>query len=776
MAQQDKTDWYWNGELAGAVNNLYYDLINVDVVHVPYATMNRNSSFFLQTRRNYEASDRWFQTQQPYDWHRWRDVMDVKCVWNDKCEDTDWTVYVLLANKSRTKVRVHLWSISKDWCVGNIDRWRERWRIFNTSPCGSFKLFTTWFVKWEYLNWAEIQETQPGCDMKTDYSRSWIQINKYNLWTTVWLFSDENVENGYTKFVAEWVSEEAWTVWFRTWQYILVYSSLWREGDWFAWQVRMITWRDWERLTVDAPWLWFKVLSEEWDEVKWWWLKYRIFNDWWEVAWFADRNKIYMITDPNPWINWYTEVYNQTWLLHTNIISVAEALNKIFVLTDNWYIHYNKDTWWYNKFFINEDMYAWADKTSIAAYRDIILAFGNRHIAVWIPNDSDGFWTMYNQSTSIWLWSRYSYAEYDWDLIFVSNDKRLLALWISWNASRYMLQHEDVWDMINWKLSALISWDEVFISNDKNNLRVFIHTKSKPYTYVNEHDAKITENQDNSICRIVKFDKLFKVWTEDLLRGILLQWVEEWVYFWENWLYNRSYWWVDIKWDMNVSRYDFKAQISAYLMENESDWIWWTGSRLRDRPKLYNLSKLNRLITTLWPGIYSHESKIRITSYVKWLWTVYEFPVAWDGNTWLWIMTTKFLWEEFDEEQQKELDCMLSVLDDSQKLYQAKCTNNNAWKIQQYARQRPWCWSDDELITFDKGVCIDDSLYEIAPTMPLVTALWENQQYSTQIKIELIGGVWDVITFGWWLAEMFIAPLFSTGPDWDYQLAPNTEC
>ena len=56
MAQQDKTDWDWNGELAGAVNNLYYDLINVDVVHVPYTTTNRNSSFFLQTRRAYVPS------------------------------------------------------------------------------------------------------------------------------------------------------------------------------------------------------------------------------------------------------------------------------------------------------------------------------------------------------------------------------------------------------------------------------------------------------------------------------------------------------------------------------------------------------------------------------------------------------------------------------------------------------------------------------------------------------------------------------------------------
>ena len=59
MAQQDKTDWYWNGVLAGAVNNLYYDFINVDVVHTPYSSNYRNSSFFLQTRMNYASSNKW---------------------------------------------------------------------------------------------------------------------------------------------------------------------------------------------------------------------------------------------------------------------------------------------------------------------------------------------------------------------------------------------------------------------------------------------------------------------------------------------------------------------------------------------------------------------------------------------------------------------------------------------------------------------------------------------------------------------------------------------
>ena len=80
------------------------------------------------------------------------------------------------------------------------------------------------------------------------------------------------------------------------------------------------------------------------------------------------------------------------------------------------------------------------------------------------------------------------------------------------------------------------------------------------------------------------------------------------------------------------------------------------------------------------------------------------------------------------------------------------------------------------LLTYDKWVCIDDSLYELAPTMPLATDLWENQDYSTQIKLELIWCSGDIITFGGRLWEMFIAPLFTKGPDWEYQLQPNTDC
>ena len=797
MAQQDKTDWYWNGVLAGAVNNLYYDFINVDVVHVPYTTTHRNSSFFLQTRRSYTTADKRDKVvdEEHKDW----DVVDVKYVRNDTCSKSSWKVFVLLANKARTKIRIHSADI-EDWCVQNFD-WHRTRREFTANWCWAFKLFSTDYVKGKRKTpWDIKMETWMWTPEPYDNPYTgWIQINKYEWWTTHWYFSDVNVENWTEKFIWLWEDEDNPEHWFKPWDYILVYKSREWADDWFAWQVRMITWVEWWRLTVDAPWQWFKVLdsdSEE-EEILWKWVSYAIFPDRWEVIWFTQWRNIYIVN----YADWdeleRQEVYDQSGLTYTNIISVAEAMWKIYVLTDNWYIHFSNYSG-YDKFFIQDDMFAGTDKNVITSYRDIIIAFWNKNISVWVPDENNTYSSMYSQSGTVWLRSRYSFTEYDWDLLFISNDRRLLALWIAANAWKYMLQYEDVGDMINSKLTVLTSWDEVFLWNDNNDLRVFIQTKSIPY-YNDDWDwqAKLTwlwysydnnwdkeENkyqQENTMSRIIKFDKQFKVRTEDWVQWILLQWVELWVYYWENWLYQRGRWSKDYKWDrswLNNSwhSYWFKSYISAYLMENETDWVWWTNSRLANRPKLYNLSKLNRLITTLWPWVYTHDSKIRITSYIKWLWSVYEFSIDWWNNDWLWLITTKYLWLPFSEEDEKKIECMRAVLQDNKELYQSKCTWTPNAAIQNLAQQQPWCDNYDELIVFDRWVCIDDSLYEFAPTMPLATDLWENQDYATQIKLELIWWVGDIITFGGWLWEMFIAPLFTKWPDWEYQLKPNTDC
>ena len=771
MAQQDKTDFYWNGMLAGAINNLYYDLINVDVCHVPYATSHRNSSFFLKTRLAYSISSKWALWEET----EWFEATDVKILWDEDCKNVKWNVYVMW---KKDRIKAIFAAPISDWCVWNFYRCTQD-DMYQDRDCWDWKLFVTDYVTWtrymkdekitsndnvlEKISWTEAEEVT-GLE-------TWIQINQYNLWTTIWLFSDENVENWFAKFKDAVVSP---------WNYLLVYRSRNLDWDWFAWQVRMITWVDskW-RIVLDAPWLWFKVIdtssftSWESKEATWYWVSYAIFDNRWEVIWFTNNKDIEILYAP--WDCRHMSIYNQgTGMASSSakwkIIWVADANNKIFVLTQNWYIHYNKDTWWYNKFFINDDMFAWVDKISITAYRDMVLAFWRKHISIWVPDEQNRFWTMYNQSASIWLWSRYSFTEYEWDLIFVSNDKRLLALGVSGTAWRYMLQHEDIWDRLNWKLSALIPWDEVYLWSDDNNLRIFCNVSYLPY-----EEEKWRANLRNTTpvsTHIYKFDTLFKVWSEDHINWCLIKWASEWIYYWEDWIYVRDdadVDWTYLNWNNREGIWrEYHTIISAYLIENENNWLDW-------HPTLFSLAKLNRLITTLWPGVYSNNTKIKITTYSKWIWYTYEFPINWDWNDWLWLITSYYLNEELSPKELEKIECMLSTLQDSQIQYQPNCPDEDVMR-QYIAQNSPRCEDYSELITESHWVCINDKLYELAPTMPLTTDLWENQSYSTQIKIELNWWKWDIICFGWRLAELFIAPLFQKWPDWEYQLQPNTDC
>lgn len=783
MAQQDKQDFYWNGMLAGAINNLYYDLINVDVVHVPYATTHRNSSFFLKTRLAYSISANWATSAET----EWFEITDVKIIRAENCEDTEWDVYVMWKSwnvKAIFAAPIRQYYDTEIWCVWPFHRCTVD-DIIESANCGDWKLFVTDYVKWtrfmkdetigdddqvlEKISWSSATEVR--------WLSTWIQINQYTLWTVTWLFSDENIVNWFARFKTGPSTA--------IWNYLLVYQSRNLDWDGFAWQVRMITWIDNEwRLVLDSPRLWFRIpdtsdlKEKEKKEVYGWGVSYAIFSERWEVLWFTNNKNVEIMYYPHDCR--HMSVYDQStgqWWMKWRIVWVASASNKIFVLTKNWYIHYNKDTWWYNKFFINDDMFAGIDKISIAAFRDMVLAFWRKHIAIWVPDEQNNYWTMYDQSQTIWLWSRYSFNEYEWDLVFVSNDKRLLTLEVN-SAWRYWLTFaEREWtERLNSKLSMLVPWDEVFVWSDKNNLRVFVNTSSNPYIEYNWR-ADISTTFNTSSTHIYKFDTLFKVRSEDHISWHLIKWATEWIYYWEDGIYVRddaeqdcTYTTIDWQWNKVIhwQGSPYNTDIAAYLIENENNWLDW-------HPTLFQLAKLNRLITTLWPWVYSGSSKIKITSHSKWIWYTYEFPIDWDWNEWVWLMTSYYLEEPLSQEEEKKIQCALNTLQDWQLQYLPNCPE---WDVQrQYiAQNAPRCEDYDELLTESHWVCINDKLYELAPTMPLATNLWENQDYSTQIKLELIWGQWDIICFGWRLAELYIAPLFTTGPDWEYQLQPKTDC
>lgn len=789
MAVIDKQDFYWNWALAWAVNNLYYDLINVDVVHPPYVNSHRNSSFFLKTRLGYIIADAWKLWAD-----EWWSVEDIKMLRDDKCSEKTWWVYILWRKLNKKWLFVQRIEHDNDdtnpesyGCVAPVAKCTELFEGW----CWNWRLFTTNYVKWFSYKKRETVEESGSVMQKiynttateVEWMSTWIQINVIWWWTTQWYFSDENIENWYAAFNTSNI---------KIWRYLLVYESRNIEWDWHAWQVRLITWIDNEgRIMVDAPWDWFSVADiKDWKQ-RWYWLSYAIFEDWWEVVWFTNNNSVYIF--PNVDDCKYEEVYRHKQVYGKwDIIWIAEAWEKTFILTDNWYVHYNNWTWWHNKFFINDDMDAWIDKTSVYAYKDIVLALGKQRIAVWVPDEQNRFWTMYNQAANIWLWNRYSYWEYEWDFLFVSNDKRLLALWVANTAWRYMLQTEDVGDMINWKLSAMVDTDEVFIWDWNNNLRIFVQTKNYPFRKWQWPDV-ITEwyrnlQWNNTVTHIYKFDTLFKIWTEDHV-PFLLKWCKEWVFYWEGWLYVRrrsenKYWvepgprknefaWCDAKWDGWHTKFPYESHISAYMIENENNW-------LDGHPTLFQLAKLNRLITTLGPWVYSTDSKIRITAYSKWIWYTYEFPLnsdTLDNPSWIWLMSSYYVdwWAELSEEDEAKIKCMKDSIQDSQHEYVQKCPESKVYYHSE-VQTAPWCDNYKELLTTSHWVCINDKLYELAPTMPLTASLGENQQYSTQIKIELIWWQGDIICFWWWLAELFIAPLWMIWPDWEYQMQTNTAC
>ena len=256
MVQLDKTDWYRNGALVGAINNLYYDLINVDVCHVPYSTNHRNSSFFLKTRLAYEVSRKRDRGDM-----KWYEVTDVKIIWNENCSNSGWEVYVMWRKDWNKKaIFKSYFDEDSNWCVDNFkkitDDFTESW------SCWDWKLFITDYVRWDKYdvehNARDMFENNNTSVTPVVWWTTWIQINEYNLWTQVWLFSDENVKNWRYRF-------KLWEI-IKPWNYILVYHSNNLDDSWFAWQVRIITWVDSEwRIVVDAPWLWFKIPEDEVD-------------------------------------------------------------------------------------------------------------------------------------------------------------------------------------------------------------------------------------------------------------------------------------------------------------------------------------------------------------------------------------------------------------------------------------------------------------------------------------------------------------------------------
>ena len=794
MANIDKQDFLWNGKLAWAANLLYSDLINVDVVKPPYSWGPRNSSYFLQTRLWYIAE--WALQQYINDHYNWwldYDVTDVQTIWDTNCSEDKWIIWILIEHWNEALV---LKFDIEDWCIKEDSVWPLFKDSFGNAEivrpeswkCSNLKLLKTTWLIWEL--WVDDIFTweAPG------WVYDWIQINRLEWWVYKWYFATEKTLD------EEWNNRfQPWLVW----KYITItdnysnlipsYESWWTL--WLPWQTRLITGvsEDWRYLLLDDARIWFKIVDESWHtqrEIRWEGVDFNIFEEERETIWLSNWAYILQYV-------WDKQKRTYIWYkpLQWNIISMVNNNWRVFALYDNWWAWYSTvglRDW----FLFNAETYVWADKTSLYVYKDTVIAFWKRKISTLVPlviwewYNKTIYFESYEQSSTIWLKSRYSYWEHDWKLVFVSNDNRLFGIWILETSWKYMLWMEDIWqNIINSKLSLMLDTDEVYIADYNNNLNIIVQSKPNP----SKVDSK------NSETHIYKYDSIFKIYTEDHLENILINWYRNWIWYWKWWIFIRwlvkqdSNWkysitknwrdwravdfkvnpWVSIGYDSSYWRNPVVANCSAYLIENEVNWLEWG-------PDLFSMAKLNRLIVTLWYWKYSEQTKIKITSYREWIWEVTEIPVIksisdfWDwDNEWLDLVSYSYLMWELPEDMEEKIkerkQCLFDTIGWWQTPYKSEWWDSYYWdRVEDLIPDTPRCeWSRRHNYQ-NHNISIDSSIYELAPHKPLVIGwIWDTQHYSSQIKLEIISESWDLLNFGWFLAELYIAPNFFKWADWE---------
>lgn len=750
MANIDWTDMRWNGKLSWAVDLLYYDKINVDVTQPPYAWRDRNSSFFFKTRKGYEAEwqvEKYLANQ--YTDTEW-EIKDIKILREDTCTKNNWKVYYLCTTTDWFYEEVIIQDVI-NWCLDtDYTHIKSIWRqARRRCTCWDDRLFITTYIKGKPFRFIR----EVGSEDAEDSSSTWVQINRKEWWVIRWYMSDDYIISWEYEYTAVPI-----------WAYVVAYSSTNVDGSWFCWQVRTVIWiSKWWELMLNEPWLWFQDVLDDNNEVRWGWISYKIFTNYWDVVGFTSYGWVEIIVNPDATSSWertlkMCDFHQGTWWC---IISSMSDMNRMYFLYENGYIYYG---WiWMNKFFstVDDAMYAGDDKTSITIYRDMILAFWRKNISVWLWDSTWVYAQMYRQSTSIWLKNRYAYWEYNWDLLFVSNDNRLLALQFESNTWAHMLNFEDVWAYANPFLKAMLPTDEAYIWTDNNQLRIFINSMSD-----------IDRDTKNSKTTILKYDTIFQTWTVDELKYFLVRWCYEGLYYWDS-VYVRN-WRRDLQYDILSDDYiprEYAVNVSAFLLENENNWM----SNEYGSADLFHLASLQKLIVLLWTGRYSDElTKIRITEWRWWRWRQYEINCL-ENNDWVKMIWYAYNGEQLEDEFIEKKKCVIDSLNDGSKQIRVKCSE---WhKIQDPIQQTPWCNYTEEAQFWEHNVCINDEVYELAPTMPLVLNLWDQENYNSGIKVELISQSWDIINFWWFMAQLHFATLWQyVGWDSEYQITIDTGC
>ncbi len=379
--------------------------------------------------------------------------------------------------------------------------------------------------------------------------------------------------------------------------YIYVYDWNWTptKKDWMPGQVKTITRVDWQKIYIDEWWL----LGNKIEGGN---MKYVVFSDWWKVFGFATKNWFYVRHNDNTFL--------VPALLPKKISAIIEHKWLLCMLDDKWNF-WNWRRWKLITYItaLNLLETGWG-YYSLVSFNDYVVLFSQNKIATVIlekdKNTWDWYWNLYNLTDKFWLFSKYSYTNWQENLYVVTNYKRIVSINIipAWY-DKFKLAVEpqsfyDTWLEVD-------VFDEINIVNDTKRLYIF--------------------GVKNWRTKIFIFDYYYKIWLQHI--------VEE-----------------------KINNYKQKTFIWAWIFEYIKDyancvqkikWIFWSDNRW-----VIKYFRFIKLYLASGTKITSYDTKLRIKldydnkrivkeyTKLKNTWLARQIAVE---EIWQWTLGSSIIWD-----------------------------------------------------------------------------------------------------------------------------------
>lgn len=755
---------YWNGILSTWVNNGYSSIVNFDIeapTYSHYGSKLRETSYYYKKRPWY--NDILPESLRSRSW----EVTDMIEIPEWACDDTYWTRYLMIVNRSAWYMQVLAQPMNDDCDIWYDKNWRnvtDEWLDPESNECFCWCQYDR-FIVIDYVKWTP--------RLLSNWKQSSVYWNQANIangtvgsfWSNDWWLSDWNI--------GDW---------------IYVYWTAWGDYDAICWMSRQIVTRSQANehkisephYLLNAPWsyIWTIPLDQRIDlntqleqaeeqlssaiasnnqawitaaknKISWLndllggWLgkviakewHYSIYPDWWEVPmyqtcdWLKTIHTIYWKRTASGSISQDVSFNITTSCGSFNdwvcTYSVNIFNNRINLLGSKWYNIYGGLGMDKMTFSVDNQNYVWADKQSQAVFRNFLVQFGRENMSVIVYNENGQSFN-YKLDSSVGIWTPTSWITYQNSLYIIASDKRLYSCDIQSNGSGwYQLMLTDQSQAILWELELLSKWDDVNMSADGTHIYIFINNKWHRL------------NTNNTKTRILKFYKDYSKWvTHDICANVINRhW--KWYYF-GDWLYRL--WWT-LQWDMRYKKdwdgWFVNAHIEFFVWENEESQTSFTTLWRK---------QLEFIKILLGKGIYTNwNTKIVIDSYrngFKQQYMVDKF----EHITWIDLNNKLRQWENPEMPE-----CILDSL--------AECSNVvrecNWWQRPDEVVDR-WCYYEP-VAYLDNCICLDDETYELSD----IYNVWLDTKHlkkSDLYRVRIISSWGDEMYFGGLIAWTEVFP------------------